>query len=617
MCGILGVVSFGDKKICPERFCHSLEMMNHRGPDGTGIYHNQNIMLGHKRLSIIDLNESANQPMHSEDSCVSVIFNGEIYNYIEIRQRLIYKGYSFRTQGDTEVIINAYLEYGIDCVREFIGMFSICIYDSRSEETFLVRDRLGIKPLYYSFIEDNFLFGSEIKPIVSMLDGRLSLNFSAVISYFRYRYSINNDTLFNEVSSLPPAHYIVLDKFGKKEFVEYWDLKGNIGRNKSEDYIYYENELKSLLHSAVRYRLKSDVPVGAFLSGGVDSSVISTLMGSYTEDKIKTYTIGFSEKGFNEFEYASLVAKENDFVHKEILISADDYVAVIENLIDKKGSPLSVPNEVPLYLMSQELKKDVTVVLSGEGADEIFGGYGRIFRSGIDLVNSGRNPECNKDQLGFFLERYRYINDEQLGRVLSENVFTDGHRRSADARLNEIFHELADKSYEDKMFYTFEKVHLPGLLQRVDNATMAASVEARVPFTDHRLVEFSFSIPFEHKLRWNEGVGDVSQLSAAEISENYDTPKYILKKAFENEVNHEVLYRKKMGFPVPLKSWFEEGLNQFARQVLLSDEAKSRGIYKIDGIERILNNPAADENESMLIWMLINLEMFMVKFFRM
>lgn len=636
MCGILGQINFRNNKVESKVFKESLDLQEHRGPDDSDIHAEDNYIFGHRRLSIIDLGSHAKQPMVSGCGKYILVFNGEIYNYQEIREDLIKKNYTFSTASDTEVLLNSFIEYGIDCVHEFIGMFAFSIYDKNKNEFYIIRDRLGIKPLYYTNDAEKFIFSSEIKSILKLDDKEKEINNDAISSYMSFRYPILNDTFFKGIQSLAPAHYIKI-KDGNIDIIEYWNVSGKFKEqeiDKGEEF--YISKTKELLESAVKYRMISDVPFGAFLSGGVDSSVITALMAKNSSEQINTFTIGFKEEGFNEFEYANLVAKQYNTNHKEIILSGKDYISTMESLIEYKDAPLSVPNEVPLYLMSKELKKYITVVLSGEGADEIFGGYGRIFRSPHDLermqnidkldltdeekIDLSKNfikkygLEIFNSDIEHFMNIYSYTSFEDKQSLLNSSLDLESIEEKLIEKFMTHFNELKNESYYNKLMYTFEKIHIVGLLHRVDMTTMAASAEARVPFVDHRLVEFAFTIPLKYKLKWNskKSKDESKILMSDKISEAYDTPKYILKKSFEDTLPNEVLYRKKMGFPVPLNNWFGGDFNKYAQEVLLSKEARERGIYNIDNIDKWLNSDKLSQNHSfaMKIWMLINIELF-------
>lgn len=642
MCGILGQISLLNKVCFDEiKFSEALDQLKHRGPDDGDIKVDENFIFGHRRLSIIDLDCHARQPMTSFCGNFILVFNGEIYNYQEIKSELVKKGYIFHTLSDTEVLLNSFIEYGIDCVQQFNGMFAFAIYDNIKKEYYIVRDRLGIKPIYYNNNNGILTFSSEIKSILKLNDYNHHLNVEAVSSYLSFRYPILNDTFFNGIYSLPPAHYIKISESGL-QIIEYWNVAKKLKEQKNDKgEKYYLNQLRILLESSVKYRMISDVPIGAFLSGGVDSSIITAIMAENSAETIKTFTIGFEEEGFNEFRYANLIVDKCKTDHKEIILSGENYFQIMERLIEYKDAPLSVPNEVPLYLMSMELKKYITVVLSGEGADEIFGGYGRIFRSpydheriknleSLDLTDKEKRQlsksfikkylvDSFARDIDHFMNIYSYTSFDEKMDLLDDSIDLMSIEEKATEKFMYYFDELEGESYYNKLMYVFEKIHLVGLLNRVDTTTMAASVEARVPFVDHRLVEFAFTIPVKYKLKWfGDGAKKSSILLMSDrISEKFDTPKYILKKAFEDMIPNKVLYRKKMGFPVPLNDWFGGHFNEYAISILLSEEAKNRGVYNINNIERWLNSDrlSKDHNFAMKIWMLINLELFQKKYF--
>jgi len=643
MCGILGRISLRKNKYTQsdvEKFSSALDLQNHRGPDGRGIFSGDGFILGHTRLSIIDLKSHSDQPMISRCGNYVLVFNGEIYNYLELKQDLLDKGYIFDTHSDTEVLLNSFIEYGIDCINKFIGMFAFCIFDKKKNETYLVRDRLGVKPLYYAQNDIEIIFSSEIKSILAIDKSYTQLNKQAISSYMSFRYPILNDTFFQGVDSLPPAHYLKINNSTNVEMVEYWSLCNLFKEQKNDKgEEYYLRKLRSLLDSSVEYRMISDVPFGAFLSGGVDSSVITSIMSKNSRTPIKTYSIGFEEKGYNEFEYANIIASKFKTDHHEIVMNGDDYMETMDELISYKDAPLSVPNEVPLYLMCKELKKDITVVLSGEGADEIFGGYGRIFRSTDDyeklknidnknISDTEKKIFCKSllmkyattefsDELDHFMNIYSYTSYKEKCDLLHSDCNLQDTESILYKKFLDYFDEISDESYLNKMMYVFEKVHLLGLLHRVDTTSMAASVEARVPFVDHRLVEFAFTIPEKYKLKWTKNNKPPFHLMSDEISEVYDIPKYILKKCYEGKIPDEVLYRKKVGFPVPLNTWFGGNFRKYAKDILLSEKANSRKIFNSKNIEKWIDSDSLSQShgDAMKIWMLINLELFCFRYF--
>ena len=375
MCGIAGIVKIDGSLVAErEEFLvrEMTETLVHRGPDDGDVYADENVALGHRRLSIIDLSEAGRQPMFDVTGQFGIVFNGEIYNYLQLKDDLSGKGYGFRTRTDTEVVLNAFREYRHGALEKFNGMFAFALYDRKSGEVILARDRIGVKPLYYTIVADKLLFASEIKAILRYPQVRKSLDVLGLSSYLSYRYPVGSRTLFAGIHSLPPGHFLEITKSGVAQ-KKYWDLPV-ITEKEDRGEKYYLEKIRSILAQSVRMRLMSDVPIGAYLSGGLDSSIIVALMSRYLTEPVKTFTIGFEEEGFNEFAYAKQVAERYKTDHHEIVLSADDYIHHMDTLISYKDAPLGVPNEPALYVMSKELKKHITVVLSGEGADELFGG---------------------------------------------------------------------------------------------------------------------------------------------------------------------------------------------------------------------------------------------------
>jgi len=638
MCGITGIINLnGNRSFDRELITAMTETLVHRGPDDSGIYIDDRVALGHRRLTIIDLSSSGRQPMFDVKNNVGIVFNGEVYNYLEIKSDLLDKGYEFKSDTDTEVVINAYLEYGIDCLERFTGMFAFCLYDKRDGRFFLVRDRIGIKPLYYTLYDNRLIFGSEIKAILKYPGFKASPDLLGVSSYLSYRYPVRDRSMFEYIKSLLPGNYleIVGDKISRKE---YWNLPV-IARRSDRGEDFYAEKVREILDDAIRLRMRSDVPLGAYLSGGLDSSMIVALMSKYTPEPVKSFTIGFREEGYNEFEYARQVADMYQTDHHEILLESGNYIEEMKRLIRFKDSPLGVANEPALHVMSKELKKYITVVLSGEGADEIFGGYGRIFRSPYDYMRL-KELEKNNDLSSESVYRLMKENltakygDSRFESPLEHFIFLYGYTSwrdkldflhpdtlaelDNDNQLTALFSEQFDKVREldiyDQYLWIFEKMHIVGLLHRADMTTMATSVEARVPFVDHRLVEFALSIPVNYKLKWKSAADEkeAAGYNSDQISEKYDIPKYILKKSIGDDLPHSVVYRKKMGFPVPVHSWLGGDFNGFAREILLDRRAGDRGLYNQKHLEKYLGDHSLfkEHRFGLKIWMLVNLELW-------
>ncbi|MEJ8568226.1 asparagine synthase (glutamine-hydrolyzing) [Elongatibacter sediminis] len=636
MCGILGTIDFSKRfDRNRERFEQALLRQHHRGPDDSGIFETDHCLLGHRRLSILDLDSRSAQPMVTRDSKHVLIYNGEIYNFRELKEDLRRRGIEFCTESDTEVLLLGLVTDGIEFIERCIGMFAFCYVDMHKREAHLVRDRLGIKPLYYQAQGGRISFSSTLESL-NLIAEPGSYSLEALSSYLSFRYPLGDRTYFSGVTSLGPGERLVVRASGIDRLC-YWDpCEIANGEKVDKGEAYYLQRLTELIRSSVAYRLVSDVPVGAYLSGGVDSSGLVATMADFSNTPIKTFTIGFDLEGYNEFEPAAEVARQYGTDHYEIRQSPDDYLEAMEDLIRLKGAPLAVPNEVPIWRLSQQLRKHITVVLSGEGADELFMGYGRIFRSAFDFerLQSGyvwsspearatflENARARYGETGFaseldhFLHLYSYTPFTDKQALLSRDIPLPAIEENLREDFEQCFDKVRDATYEDRISYTFLKLHLPGLLQRLDNATMAASVEGRVPFIDHRLVEFVLSMPVHYKLRWLDGSKreHYEALTSDKISEVYDTPKYALKKVFEPLLSDNILYRNKVAFPVPLHTWFKGNFRNTARDLLLSKTARERGIYNNKSLEHLLQGERVekDPGAAQQLWMLMNNEMFM------
>lgn len=600
MCGIAGIYAKGNVDKIEER----IEKMNfsiaHRGPDSGAYYSVENkIALGHRRLSIIDLREIANQPMHSNNNELHLIFNGEIYNFQEIKSQL---KYDFKTDSDSEVILAGVQEKGIDWfLDQSNGMFAFALYNSRTKELILARDRMGIKPLFYYNDGTHFVFSSEIKSILASGLVKAEFNELAVDEYLANRYVRAPYSFFKNIFQIQPGTYVTLQNDLTHTETTFWELPKN--QNFTEDY-----DEKSLLEDfdkeltkAIKYRLIADVPLGTYLSGGVDSSLITAITALNKEDKVNTYTIGFPE--MNEFEYSEVIAEKYNTEHHEILMRKEDYLARWEDLIRFKDAPLGVPNEIPLAVMSSKLKEKITVVLSGEGADELMGGYGRIFRSAFDFENEGTDQSFYE----YFINQYEYVPRSMRDDLIST---PKDYRKVFDKELREDFGSFRN---EENIFNFFHKYHVKGLLQRVDMTTMQTSVEARVPFLDHKLIEFAYNkIPYGLKLRWNseENMNKAKTQNAKVYSEVLDTPKYLLRKVSYKYLPKEIIERKKVGFPVPLTEWFEN-LETMALALL-----KDSAWLKAGVVEELVAKSKIESRAGQVLWMFLNIELFRQSYFQ-
>lgn len=577
------------------------DKISHRWPDDFGYFISDYIYLWHRRLSIIDIS-LWKQPITID--WYTIVFNGEIYNYKEIRKQLEEK-YIFKTNSDTEVLLIWYIEYWKKILEKINWMFSFAIYSQKENNIFFARDRLWIKPFFYTNFKEEFIFSSEIKSIFEFPWVKKEINKKVINSYFQYRYILWEETFFSWIKKLEPGFYWIFDLETKNlDINKYWDLE--ICELKEDLWEkYYLEEVEKLLLKSIDYRMISDVNVWAYLSWGLDSSLVSAIMQKKSKKPINTFSIWFEETWFNEFEYSRKVSSYINSKHKEITLSWVDYISEMQHLISLKDAPLSVPNEIALYIMSKELKKDVTVVLSWEWADELFWWYWRIFKLYLEC-------EQEKDILDKFLESYNYTSDESLKNILEKSLYDEIQKKSYTKNIfKNYFEKISKIDLKDKIPYIFQKLHLPWLLERVDTTTMAVWVEARVPFVDYKLVEFVNKIPYHYKIKWKDWYDDElikeKWLDSKDISENYDTPKYILKKIAEKYLPKDIIYRKKVWFPVPLDKWIKSDFKEYAKEILLDKKTLNRWIYDKNYLKSL---DWLDNLSWITIWMMINLELF-------
>ncbi|MDC0761646.1 asparagine synthase (glutamine-hydrolyzing) [Brevibacillus sp. AG] len=626
MCGIYGIVR-SEKRVYENELRIMGERLKHRGRDDEGIFLHDNIGLGHKRLSIIDVT-NGKQPMTNEDGTVWIVFNGAVYNYLELRQELVQKGHNIKTYCDTEVIIHAYEEYGKDCVSRFNGMFSFVIWDQNKQEIFAARDRFGVKPFYYSMQDGEFIFASEIKALLSHNPALRKVNMKGLKDYYVFQYTLADKTLFEGVKKLEPGYHLTIkinDGFRAK-IEQYWDFNFNYDLYHTEDY--FVDKVRFLLEDAVKIRLRSDVPVGAHLSGGLDSSSVVSFAASLLEGmNIKTFTGGFADsKEYDETYYAKLVAKHSKADYYEIFPTASDFADSIQDIIYYLDEPGAGPGVFPQYMVSKLASQHVKVVLGGQGGDEIFAGYARYMVAYLeeslkgaieDTANRGEFvttlssiiPNLNllsnyKPMLQHFFkeglfgpqdQRYFRLIDRSEGMkdVLDSDLFTESSSYSVFDDYQKIFNRSNATSYLDKMLYFDVKASLPALLHVEDRTSMAVGLESRLPLLDYRLMELVATIPPVIKFQSGKS-------------------KNILKQAVKNHVPDEIINRKdKMGFPVPLNEWYQKDLNGFIKEILLDPRTANRGYYNVTEIEKILSKQT---KFSRVMWGLLCLELWFREF---
>ncbi|MBW2991625.1 asparagine synthase (glutamine-hydrolyzing) [Candidatus Woesearchaeota archaeon] len=573
MCGICGVWD-SEENIEKELIDSMAEALNHRGPDDSGIFVDKNIGLGHKRLSIIDLS-TGRQPIHNEDGTMWIVYNGEFYNFLEERAKLMEKGHNFYTNTDTEVVLHLYEEYGSECVNKMNGMFAFAIYDSNMKRLFLARDRLGIKPLVYFFDGRRFAFASEIKSLLKDLYIDKEIDLKAVNDFFRFGFIPAPNTIFRNIKKLPPARTLLLQQ-NKLYIKEYWDVDFSFKQKHN-----LEAELKNRLKESVKLRLVSDVPLGAFLSGGVDSSAVVGMM-SRLIDNVRTFSIGFEDQDYNELEYAKKVAEIFNTNHKEFVLKPAKF-DLFPRLVYYLDEPFADPSIIPTFMVSNIAARHVKVILTGDGGDELFAGYDRYQKGRIEGIYS-KLPGIIRDPVTSVFRKNERINriltlgniqDDEYRFFETNSLFTaeERHRLLNNPIQNpiSIFHKSNAASLLDKQLYADMKFLLPNqFLKKVDTASMANSLEARVPFLDHEFVEFAVSVPPNKKLNLLE-------------------TKHILKKTVSSFVPKEVLYRKKQGFSVPVGEWFRGELKDKVYDLILGERTKSRNYFDFKYIEKLWN----------------------------
>lgn len=594
--------------------------MVRRGPDDAGLYVKNNVGLGHRRLSIIDL-EASHQPMSNEDGSIWIVFNGEIYNFMELRDELLKKGHVFKTKGDTEVIIHLYEEYGKECVKKLRGMFAFAILDHRDKSLFLARDRIGKKPLHYYHDGNVFLFGSEIKSILAdeYYHKRKEIDLHALHSYFSFLCVPDPLSIFKGIKKLLAGHTLTL-KNGKAVAEKYWDV--NFGGTQVKTEKQYCEELTELLKEAVRIRLISDVPLGAFLSGGIDSSSVVALMSQLVDQPVKTFSIGFPEDRYNESSDARIVAEYFKTDHTEFILNPKDIISRLKELILYFDEPFADSSALPTYYVSKLAREKVTVILSGDGGDELFGGYPwRAKRPGYQIALN-KLPVFLKKNLKFaaqFLpsrvkgknylkqidipyERYildakAVFNQEERKLLYSEELINALEGADPYFYNLQYLNKTDDKSWTDSIMEYDLKTYLPNdILTKVDRMSMFNSLEVRVPILDYRVIEYAATIPASLKIK--NGIS-----------------KYIFKEVMKDILPKPVISKKKHGFNLPLETWLRTDLKKDVQEIILN---VSRHSYFNNGnIEAMLKRFfEGDDAYNFKIWELYVFQLWHQKIFR-
>ena len=621
MCGITGIISDDAVLGSLSSLTAMTDAIQHRGPDDSGYYKTTDergrfVGMGHRRLSIIDV-DSGKQPISNEDETVFLVFNGEIYNFQELRSTLVEKGHVFKTLSDSEVIVHAYEEYGEQCVSHFRGMFAFAIWNDVKKTLYLARDRFGKKPLFYSIRNDSLLFASEIKSLNAVLDLRDEINTSVIPDYLAYRYVPGPDTLYNDIYKLSPGAYATYCNGVLQEHSYYLPPDRNRyhrSTNATDDEAV--EKFLGILRESVKLRMISDVPFGAFLSGGIDSTAIVALMSEISSYPVKTFSVGFDESNYSELKYAETVAKHFGTDHHELTVTHEELIEHLPALIRFRDAPVSEPSDIPIYLLALEAGKSVKMVLTGEGSDEILGGYPKHvferYAKYYQLVPKAVRHLLIEPMVKVLPYKFRRaktalctlgIEDptERLPRWFGALSSSDSERLFAaeydhKVRSNKPSPFLVDKeaSALRKILYFDQTSWLPdNLLERGDRMTMAASIEARMPFMDHHMAGYVSTLPDRFRVRRR-------------------TTKWILREAMKGLVPDEILNRPKVGFRLPVNEWFRGPMKDYLYDNLIGVSSISKDFYKQDFLEKLLREHAnGRQNNEKVLWTLLNLELWL------
>jgi asparagine synthase (glutamine-hydrolysing) len=624
MCGIAGFTQFTGKMGDENTLKQMGNAILHRGPDAGGEYLDDMVGLAHRRLSIIDLSEAGNQPMYSHDKQYVIVFNGEIYNFLTLRDELSKQGYPFQTEGDTEVILALYSAYGSACLDKLNGMFAFALWDIKKQSLFIARDRIGKKPLYYLQHEGKFAFASEIKALLTLPDVPREIRLDAVYDFFAYQYVPDPKSIFTHIHKVPPGHYMTVDAKGI-EITQYWDVSFKHTSTASE--VALTEKLRELATHCTKQRMISDVPLGAFLSGGVDSSGVVAMMAMNSVTPVKTCSIGFDEEKFNETEFAKEVAEQYHTEHYEFTVH-QNVADSLEKIVAYFDEPFADPSLVPTYFVSELARQQVTVAIAGDGGDEVFAGYEKyttdatenklrsmfplflrksvfpklanvLAKSNTTLCRKGKSLLTSLSQdpaMGFYTTNSQ-IDDRQWDKLIRADVKAELNGYHPSKLTVDAYNQADGPDHLSKILYTDMKTYLPGgILVKVDRMSMANSLEVRAPLLDKDILEFAATVPSAMKFKNGE-------------------KKHILKEAFKPMLPDEILYRKKMGFSVPLASWFRNEIKDIAQQHLLEQAQGLKTIFNHAYIKTLWDeHQSKNADHSSLLWSMLMFEMWWVKY---
>ncbi|EED33948.1 asparagine synthase [gamma proteobacterium NOR5-3] len=600
------------------------EAIRHRGPDAHGSYLTDSVGLHHRRLSIIDLSDAGTQPMHSACGRYTLVFNGEIYNFLELREELQNDGYTFATKTDTEVILALYSRHGRQCLDSLNGMFAFALWDNQAKSLFLARDRVGKKPLYYTMIDGDIAFASELKALLKAQLVERKIRLDALHDFFAYQYVPDPKTIFEDVFKLEPGHWMAVNQSGA-ESGQYWDVSFQQGENTDENSA--AAALREHINAATRRRMIADVPLGAFLSGGVDSSGIVATMAKNSDRPVTTCAIGFNEKRFNETEFAEAVARQYQTDHHEFVVheQVNDHLKTIAAYFDE---PFADPSLVPTYFVSKLARQQVTVALAGDGGDEVFAGYEKYAMDALENRWRERTPNILRTwffpklivplshsslrplrriatllkalsvdpAMAFYLSNAQ-ITDSQWGRLASASTQQQLGGYHPSQQTVDRYQQSDGADHLARILYTDIKTYLPGdILVKVDRMSMAHSLEVRAPLLDYQLVEFACSLPSTLKLRNGE-------------------KKHLLKKCFKSDLPDDILYRKKMGFSPPLAQWFRNELRSLTETTVLGAQAGVAEYFSLPGIKQLWSEHQAETHDhGAVLWSLLMFQLWWLEY---
>lgn len=624
MCGIVGKLNFNGQPVPSEQIKAMADTIVYRGPDDEGLYTGDGIGLGQRRLSIIDLRRESTAPLSNEDGRIWIVFNGEIYNFHSLRAELIELGHTFRTASDTEVIVHLYEQYGIECLHRLRGMFAFAIWDSTQRVLFAARDRLGKKPLYYTHSASHFIFGSEIKAIMTDPSVTASPDFYALDQYLSYQYVPSPLTAFNGISKVPAGHYLLCTAQGHLTIASYWHPARTPKTTLSQEAA--REQLMTILKESIRLRMIADVPIGAFLSGGIDSGAVVALMAMQSDKPVRTFSIGFNEGRYNELPFARILAKHYGTEHHEFMVSPSA-IEILPRLIRHYNEPFADASAIPTYYLAQLTRQHVTVALSGDGGDESFAGYQHyammhrlalfdwlpqplraagagVLRFPLRCFPKSRQVLKLDKALGMLgaslSQRYHHymgvLKDQEKDRLYTAKF----RSLTQDSRSEKNVWEIPWASTADQLNWMMahDQTHyLPDcLMVKTDIASMANSLEVRCPLLDHELVEFAWSLPSHWKM-------------------NAEGQKVIFKDAVKHLLPREILQKPKTGFAVPLAQWFRTELSGLLKDTLLSEQGAARGLFDPAFLRQMVDDQLSGRRDwANRLWALLCLELWFREF---